>query len=359
MPAMKGKSSFDINKALKAYAKTPVEYRQEFINLPGDITGGIAKLVEAKLGEYKQGPNKGEKFLYLAGVVISPKTATDVKKIWEASSNGKPGSGSVRVVSAKEVNIEGQRTGQTLPLCETKRKDGTVTSADDNVKRALNELKLLGGEECTSEISSEADLESLCETLKEQGIYFKFSTSSQDPTKDYPNPRVWENWYGTKGLEDYSPVDSDDVVDNTPPGDSETQAPDEPPADPAGESDVAELVEAADGGDSEAQDSLKQLAIAAGASEEQVDAAVNWTEVAEMITAAAEQPAEPEPQEWKVKDAALYRPIDPKTKKLVKKPIEVELTAVDKKTQTANLKQLDNPKVTYKAIKLDLLEPIS
>lgn len=103
MPMQKTSSKFDFNKALRDHAKDETTYQMDFTDLPGDITGGVAKLVEAKLGEYKSGPNQGQKFLYLAGTVVQPKQAAKITKVWDADKKA------VKVVDASTVIIEGQR----------------------------------------------------------------------------------------------------------------------------------------------------------------------------------------------------------------------------------------------------------
>ncbi len=49
-------------KSFKDHARDETEYGMEFIDLPGGITGGIARLVDAKLGVYAKGNNAGENF---------------------------------------------------------------------------------------------------------------------------------------------------------------------------------------------------------------------------------------------------------------------------------------------------------
>jgi hypothetical protein len=99
-----------------------------------------------------------------------------------------------------------------------------------------------------------------------------------------------------------------------------------------------------------------------------VDEAENWAAVVELIRAGgkedteSEEPAEePEEAPWEPVKEEVYhfRPIDPKSKKPVKKPVEVEIVSVDKKTKTVALKSLDDPKRTWKGVKWDALESAS
>ena len=70
-----------LSESLKAHANDETSYGTEYIDLPGGITGGIAKLVDAKLGEFKKGPNQGKQFLYLGGLVVEPETAIQLNKV--------------------------------------------------------------------------------------------------------------------------------------------------------------------------------------------------------------------------------------------------------------------------------------
>ena len=356
MPVQSGKNSL-FAKALKAHAKDQTDYGQEYINLPAGITGGLAQLVEAKRGKYAKGPNQGKEFLYLAGVVVEPKTATEVKKIWDADLNNKKGG--IRALPPKEVKIEGQRTSVMIPLCDTKGGDGKggtkVVSADENIAKALNELRKLGGEDCTKNISSEEDFDALLAALKEAGPVFRFSTSEKAPTAQYPNSGVWENWYGTKGV-DYQaePSANGHVEDST--GTEEETASDEV--------DLNELAAAADGGDEEAMAALKEKAEAVGVSGDDIDGADNWATVVEWIEAggkpadedaaeeeaAAEEPEETVPEKGNVYS---YKPLDPKDKtkkKRLAKGVECECIAVNAAKKTCTLKNLDDGKTLYKDV---------
>src|SRR5690606_36303347 len=79
--------------------------------LPGGIKGGIAKLVRARFGEYKSGPNEGEVFLNLMATVVRPMKFIDAK--------------------GNEFITAGEFTTQTLALCATSGK--TERSAEENM----------------------------------------------------------------------------------------------------------------------------------------------------------------------------------------------------------------------------------
>lgn len=335
---------------------------------PAGIDNGVAKLVEFKFSQYKDGEMKGEYFMYAAGIVVAP----DVH-------NGMP--------------IKGLRTSIMEPLCDTpNRKRAT---AEDHVLWVQNEMKKLG---VTPE--SVDDLETCAEALKEAAPYFRFRTWKGEATKEYPNPRVNHDWNGTKGLENWVPEEGDGgVVDETGDGEPAEEAPKAPPKptstakkpaaapatkptttksaakkpapapepepEPAAEdNNWDELAEQADNGDTDAQQALKAQCDLFNIDEEAVEQASNWTEVADLLKAAATEqeggePAEPEEAaaEWEpsVGDVVKFNPIDPKTKKPGKKAVECEVKTVDKNKKIVNLQNLDDKKQSYKGISWDSL----
>lgn len=333
-------------KALKAHAKDETDYGRDMSSPPAGITGGLARLVEAKRSKYAKGPNQGKDFLYLAGVILEPKTATEVLKVWDPDLNNRKGG--VRSSLPKEVNVEGRRTSIMIPLCDTKAGDGKITAGEDHIAKALNELRKLGGEECTANLSTEDDFDNLLAALKEAGPVFKFSTSDRMPNAQYPNAGVWENWNGTKDV-DYqtNPSANGHVQDSTGGGTTTEEA--EPPAD---EVSLADLAEAADSKDEDAMAALKAKAEEAGLTEEDIDNAANWAAVAELIENGKppEEEAAPEEVVPSKGDVFKYAPLD-KTGKKRGKPVEVEVLLVDKKTSSCTVKNLDDGKSQYKAVK--------
>lgn len=373
MAMQKGKAPSILGGLKTKAAEKPVEYGREFIDLPGGITDGVAQLVEAKIGAYKEGKNQGKPFLYLAGVVVEPKTATRVTKVWK---NGK-----VEIVETKELDIEGQRTSQTLALCETKTKDGKVTTKADNEDRAQNHLRMLAGPECLDGLETDDDFLQFLNDLKESGPFFRFSTSSADPTAQYPTPRVWENWYGTKGLEDYVPEATNGVLDSTggdgaPPTDVTTatpdpepeQQPDEPVANEVGV-DLAELAARVSAGDDEALKELHDAAIGVGLTEEEWEACNDPDEVLAAMgakqaeTLGAEPEPAPEPAKpampgkgevWQMKVYDKGKPVMvPKSKPPRQKTVAVEVTAVNLMKKTADVKNNADKKTVHKGVKFD------
>lgn len=128
---------------------------------------------------------------------------------------------------------------------------------------------------------------------------------------------------------------------------------------------LSELAEQADPpvGNEGAIRLLTSKAQEAGLDDDTITSADSWADVVAMMDAAAEgdsdqaadteeEPAEPEWEPAK-EEIYKYQPMDPKTKKPAlnakKKPllVEVEVTAVDKKGKTVNLKSIDDPKKTW------------
>jgi hypothetical protein len=342
MPSAKGQSNL-FAKALSDHARDETEYRQEFTKLPGGITGGIAQLRQAHIGAYKSGENTGDRFLYMAGVVIAPDTALNVVKGW------KSGAGVVLLGTPKEMSVRGLFTTQTLPMCDRRNK-----GMAENVADALNMVRVVGGEECTAVLADAANpekaLEDLLKALVQAKPFFRFSTSSTTPSAEYPDMRVFENWHGSKGLENYSPASPNGAVqDQTPQQDVPVsqEAPEAGAEDPRT---IEELVEAADM-DESARSRLTQLAMEAGFSAAEIDKAKDWNAVGDMIQVGRLSDADDSPEEWKPEKGGTvgYKPMDKATKKPVKKAVQCEITVVGK-DETVTLQNLENRKILYKSV---------
>lgn len=364
MPAQHGKSPIlakygaKLQEAVAKHAKDKTDYG--FQRLPGGIIGGVAKLTECGFAQYKPGSNMktaegksavGEWYWFARGVVVEPNSVTN-----------KDGT----------IPVRGLQTGIMEPLCATKNAKNEVTTTEEHVATILNEMRKLAGEDFVDEGTP---LESLCEQLAAAGIYFRFSTSQADPTPQYPNPRVFENWNGAKGMGDYVPPSEVSVHDATAPSaNGAAHAPEAKAAAVDDEPDLDALADAASNQYQEAIDKLSELGRAAGLSDADMEAADTFAAVVEMIRAAGEvatgsdeegasatdEPADPVKGEvWK------YQPLDPKTKKPLtdpktKKPrkaVEVEVVAVDAKTRTCTVKDLTTKAVT-KGVSFDALEAL-
>jgi hypothetical protein len=248
-----------------------------------------------------------------------------------------------------------------IPLCDTGKGD-KVVSAEQHLSEALNELRKIGGDECTAELESEDDLKQLLDQLIQAAPQFKFGTNTPDPTAEYPEPRTFERWYGSKGLENGEAPEPGAGV--TASGDAEGGGKTEA-SDPNAE--IMDLGAAADDGDNpdrdDAQTKLEELAKEAGVPEKVVKGADSWVDVAKMILektagggeeteteTAADAPANTGPVKGKV---YYFKPIG-KDKKPGKK-VECEVIAVDEKANTVDLKNLDDKKVIYRKVSFDKL----
>ena len=148
----------------------------------------------------------------------------------------------------------------------------------------------------------------------------------------------------------------------------------EPEPEPAAEepgysdtADIASLAAAADNGDEAARDELIEQARALGIDDDTIASAETWTALGEQMMGNTpaesddtEAPADEEAvaPEWtpKVEEIYLYKPVDPKTKKPAAKAVDCEVLSVDEENRTVDLKNLNNPKMTYKKVSWDLLD---
>lgn len=219
-------------------------------NLPEGIEGGIAQLVDCKFDTYKKGDMVGQYYFYAAGIVKQPSV-----------HNGQ--------------HIDGLRTSIMEPMCDTPNR--SRKTIDEHLDWVLNEMRKLGAD--TSDVGLE-DLEAVAESLKEEKPHFRFRTWKGEATKEFPNPRVNEQWRGACEFEDDGPVE--DVVDET------VEADDEVPAD---EDEAATELDgdAADGGDEEMQQAISEAAEAAGVDPNSFD---TWAEVVAAISEAGSEEEE-------------------------------------------------------------------
>lgn len=377
MPAQTSKVQSPIAAIVRAHAGDKVDYGQDFSALPGGISGGVAELIECKTGRYKKGDNVGKPYFSARGTVISPATGVETVSKFDK--------GRVVIVSQQEVPVKGRQTkcsGGPMPLCATKTKAGKETTVEDAYVAVINELKKLGGEECTlslgelPESATEAQvlaaIDAIGKALVEARVRFRFNTRQGTPSADYPNnPRVWEEWKGAIGADEDLGASPNGVVDNT--GEAEEAQPEsaeaateEAPTEEGGEN-LAELVAATTGpGKAAAQQRLIELAVEAGIDKDTAEAADSWQEVADMIEQAraggegeGEPEAEPEPEPWKPTVGEQYDHfpmVKNKAGKLVKasKAVSCVVTAVDEAKQTLTLK---NGRVEYKNLKWAAFAP--
>ena len=270
-------------KSVKAASKIEV---RDGGQIPGGIQNGVAELKSCYFATHEDGQHKGKPFFRASGVVVEG----DI-----------PGS---------KRKVEGLTTSIFRPVYDTKTQGGKETSEAEHIAWIENEMKKLGADGA-GEASDGDDLEAMAEALSEAQPHFSFTTTQSEPSKEWPNPRVWENWYGF--VEDYEPGEEDDEVDED---DDEDEDEDEEEEDDVEEDDVEE--------DDVEEDDV-----------EEDDVEEDDEEEDEFL-----------PEK---KDMYNYKP--PKAKKA----IEVEVTAVFKGKETCNLKSSDTGKA-YKGVSWDKLE---
>lgn len=368
-----------LDAAVKQHAMADPK-TQGFPSVPAPIKDGTAELSSIGFYQYENDTEAkkadgssaaGEYFFRAVGIIRDPEFI---------------------VKDGKQVRCEGIQTSQMIPVMDTKNSKGVVTSLEANIERIEGHLKLLGA--AKEELAQGAvALEGIAQAMNDSGangtpIYFKLETSEGKATPEYPNPRVWENWYGVRERQGWEPaskgatpgvnVDKSKPV-SPPPAPAKSPAaqqvakqPPKPPAakpaaapapepEPEGElpDDVRELAALCEAGNDAAVQKLQEIALAAGVSEADFAATGNYGEAADLIEAAqsgggevAEEPASDEPEPFFPAKGEIYEyhPIDAKTKKPVKTAVEVEVTVVDKKTETVTIKRSDT-KAVIKGVK--------
>jgi hypothetical protein len=347
--------------------------------LPPGIENGIARLVDAKIGVYKQGNNEGEPFFMAAGVVLEPQFHPMLDPVTKKIRN---------------IPIEGLRTSiGPIPLCDTTTQAGKETPLADHYSELLNHLRLLGIETKDidpTDVVAEDDngnfiSGTILEALVDAAPTFRFRTWQGKKTEQYPDPRVNHQW---RGICPYDGQIEEDVQDSTkeePQWESDAKKEEEAAAAEGAEAEVkaVDLVELAKVADTlttaktakdkkaakEAATEMARLAIEAGVENyEEID---TWVEVAEAIVNAmegtdatsapdeevAEEEAEEyveedEVEEWKpvVGELAYFSPPG------VKGSVQVQVMEIDEKAGKAVLKRLDTKKLV-KGVPLTKIGP--
>lgn len=292
--------------AVKRHATDPTNYSTG--RVPPGLTNAVARVIDCGFGVVEAGKqNAGEHYFFARASICEPESIVH---------NG--------VVTP----VRGLQTSIIEMVCQTKTKAGDVTTHDEHVESILNTMRTIMGEDYTSDAGGIADLEELAEGIKEAQPYVRFSTSQGKVSKEYPDPRTWENWHGGKGLEDYTPPDvagekqddteevneskassngkaktsakvpaakkvttrieeseeSEDDADPNADYDEAEEAGKEVEDDESAEDvDIDDLAKKADKKDKDAIVRLQDLALEAGVSEERINKAKNWKAVAEMM----------------------------------------------------------------------------
>lgn len=386
MAANKVKSSLaakygnKLDAAVKGHAKDETNYGQ--ISLPGGIKNGIAKVSKCYFKEFGPESNMkkadgtkavGEWFFRMEGTVVTPKSVPTVDGI---------------------VPTEGLVTSIMIPLCDTKDSKGEVITQDDQIKRILEEMRKVTSPEFTANALF-ADLEPMASDIESAHPYFWFSTTQSKPNDQYPNPRVFENWNGNRGLENYQeeettafnqstsqeptkPVETaKEEIKHTASVTTPQRVPTttkvkkaEPREDkiiPVSEMSLADLVslassEADTAG--EAQKLLTDKAIEAGYTEEEYGGEeTSWEDVKGMIEKpkeiaqdgegeeeSEEEEAEPEDTTPVKGNTYQYSPPSKKTPGKMLPERDVQVLSVNEKDKTVMLKDLTLKNVEYKGI---------
>ena len=324
------------------------------ISLPAGISGGVAQLTKAYWARYKEGTK-------LAG---KPYVRLEFRAVLPREHGGVP--------------VAGQIVSQMISLCDTPDRQIKVSDKvsrprtfKDNYADFLNELRKLGVD--TSRTTFET-IESTLVALQSMNPkpYTRFSTRGWTPPKtpqnQNPKEMVFTQLDGLCDFSDngeYAASKTEDASGETDRKSEQKQEPFNEFADgsqsqeleesPTGLSDDPRELASQAADNEDAQNKLRNLALAAGHSEEEVDGADSWEQVAEMITASAAPPAEEEKKDPSKGEIYFFRPVDAKTGKPVKRVVEAEVTVVDKKSKTVTLKDIVNPKLTYSKVAWDAL----
>lgn len=332
-------------KHVKEHANDPIRFGSQ--DPPPGITNGIARLIEAGFAQVAEGKqNAGEYYFRAAGTIVEPKTV---------EHNG------------SAVNVEGLRTTIIMPMYATGK-----LSQEENFDRVRNMLGMLGGEG----FMDGAELDSWEEraaTLQEAAPFFRFSTKYKPAAPkpgggEYPEG-VYQNWYGNKGLENYSPNPDDGTVDDTGGGDAggreEAGGDDGSGNDSDGDTDytamsLEDLAAAATDNDTAAQEEISRRGEEAGVGQETNDAQ-SWEDAIKVIADATKPKAGKGGKGGgkaaagvtpKVGETYSYAPVDPKTKK-AGKPIEVTVKDVVAKMRICTVVDVANPKRSWGQVSFD------
>lgn len=344
-----------LDAAVKTHAADETNFG--IVNLPPGIPNGIAKLTKCHFAQYKTGKNEGEYYFRAEGVVVEP-TSVEV--------DGRP------------FTVAGLHTSVMIPVCDTTSQAGKTTTTEEYVARILNEMRKLGAETAGA---GAAQLEQIAAALQEAGPYFNFSTSVRKAMQEGQADGVWENWNGRRGLDDYAPPEDGGVQDASPMADRTPESANVAAkvigngksatipgkgkgggatgakvedtytdADTGGD-DIDDLIAQAEGGDTDAQDTLRERAKANGYTDEDVDATKTWDELKPMLAGPKEADAgaaaddEFKPEKGNV---FFYGVRDVKTKKT--KKVECEVQSVNADTETVVLRNMTDKKTLYKDV---------
>ena len=386
-----GKLATDVDTSIQQSLKEAP--KAGFIAMPGGVKQGVARLVKIGFYEYKADTKQkkangqsaaGEYYFRAVGVATEPKDTIDP-------------------ITNNRARVAGLQTSIMINCFDTSSgtgKDAKVTTQAENMVKVVDAMRLLAGD-AYMKGANKYNLEQLAAGMQKvataKPLYFAFSTSVSDQGKVNPKtgkpfpPRVFENWHGVEGLENYAPpsavgmVSAEDLPEPPEPaGEDHAEAGDAPaeadgeaaPADEVSADSVPDLDALAARADvnpptkdsKAAAEELKAIALKIGLDGDTVDNADNWAQVAQMISnfdpaGIAESPPaeEPEPTEqptWTPKkgDIVQYkRPgVSAATKKPFK-PFDCEVLDVSTKKSMVKLKSSVDNKTIYENVPFDLV----
>ena len=330
-------------KLLQAHQQAKGETTTPNAELPSGIENGIAQIVECKFDQVKVGKeNAGEWFFYAAASVKKPEYFEGQKTL-------------------------GGRTSIMTLLCDTPKSQGRKTLAE-HVAWMYEHLRSWGVDTNTIQLDKDPQaLEKVAAAIKQMKPHIMFKTfkmpkATTGPYKDR-EPRTLHTWKGAVEYDDTSsPTDFvQEAPAATPFNEFETPVvatavTEEPDLD-----ELLRLAKSDEPGHEDAGRKLAALAIAAGATEEDVESAT-WDEVVLFIQGdhpVGVEPSESVEEPWipGIGEVYTYQIIDPKTgqpaldkNKQPRKPIEVQVKKVDEVAQTVDAVDNITKKVTYKNI---------
>lgn len=374
-------------KAIAAHEKAKNNEVVIRAELPSGIKKGLCRLKTAKWDEYKDGDNKGEPYVLLRAVAITPEVHPHTTK----GADGK--------LQTVNIKVAGQGVMLMIPLCDVPAKGKRkFKSFDENYAELLNELgKFLNVKNMAE--TQPGDVEAILQHLEKEQPYSWYSTRgwTPDPTVEQPNPTemifisfdgqcdppiegppVEQALSGMTGSSDHhlatGPAESADTFPTS--GEQTSTQVEEVTVD------MTVIIALAD--DNTGSDESKQAAkyiqdmcIAAGFTKEQVEKAGDlWADAAKLLEPALVQAPPPPPvvippvvppaavQPWKPSKGrvAHYKVINLRTGKPLADPTGKELKPKECTMEavytngTCDLKQLDDPKIIYKGVKVADLE---
>lgn len=384
-----------VDKAVQQHANDETKYG--VMRLPGGILSGIARLNQCGFGQVQEGKQgAGDWYWRAAGVVHEPEYV---------------------VSEGQRVPVRGLNTSIIIMIRDYKDSQNNDVTVEQCIADIMNHVRMIAGEEATSNMRSLQDVAAISAALEKHGPYFRFSTELSrpqiDPKTNKPKlnpktgkpyePRVFENWHGSKGLENYKPLNlsiaavNDQTADPEPNGvqHSEPEYTPPPPAAPPqqhsqpaqhhpappstnGSHDVlTNLVSlATERQDEGAMAKLEEMATQAGYSLDEVKSANDWPDVAEMIKSPRKVPtlgsvsrapaAEPdggslyeEMEEtapgFTVGQVVKFAPLDKQTGKPGALQ-DVKIEAIDEAAQKVQIRMVSDQKRAWKGVPFDKIQ---